>query len=73
MKFRHVNQHQNQQQNQLNTKQKYKLKLKQKFTNEIVADEKDISDENLLNYFKYQNPSFLAKDLIRTKRAKNEQ
>ena len=27
----------------------------------------------MLNYFKYQNQSFLAKDLIRAKQAKNEQ
>ena len=26
-----------------------------------------------MNYFKYQNPSFLAIDLIRAKQAKNEQ
>ena len=38
--------------------------------NEIIVDEKDINDEIFWNYFKYQNPSFLAKDLIR---AKNEQ
>ena len=25
------------------------------------------------NYFKYQNPSFLVKNLIRAKQAKNEQ
>ena len=56
------------------TKQKEsKLKLKQKFVNEIIADKKDISDEIFLNYFKYQNPSFLAKVLIRVKQAKNEQ
>ena len=27
----------------------------------------------MMNYFKYQNPSFLAKDLIRATQAKNEQ
>ena len=31
--------------------------------NAIVADEKDITDEMFWNYFKYQNPLFLAKDL----------
>ena len=41
--------------------------------NEIIADEKDINDEIFWNYFKYQNPSFLAKNLIRAKQAKNEQ
>ena len=39
----------------------------------IIADKKDISDEIFWNYFKYQNPSFLAKDLIRAKQEKNEQ
>ena len=29
------------------------------------ADEKDINNETFSNYFKYQNPSILAKDLIR--------
>ena len=38
--------------------------------NEIIADEKDINDEIFWNYFKYQNPSFLAKDLIRAKLSK---
>ena len=43
------------------TKQKrYKLKLQQEFMNEIIAEEKDINDELYRNYFKYQNPSFLA-------------
>ena len=40
---------------------------------EIIADQKDISDEIFSSYFKYQNPSFLTKDLIRAKQAKNEQ
>ena len=37
------------------------------------ADEKDINNETFSNYFKYQNPSILAKDLIRAKQSKNEQ
>ena len=41
--------------------------------NEIIADGKDINDEIFWNYFKYQNPSFLPKDLIRATQAKNEQ
>ena len=41
--------------------------------NEIVADEKNINDEIFWNYFKHQNPSFLAKDLIRAKQTINEQ
>ena len=34
---------------------------------------KDIADEIFWNYFKYQNPSFLAKDLTRAKQANNDQ
>ena len=41
--------------------------------NEIIANEKDINDQIFWNYFKYQNPLFLAKDLIRATQAKNEQ
>ena len=41
--------------------------------NEIIADKKDISHEIFWNYFKYQDPSLLAKDLIRAKQAANEQ
>ena len=40
--------------------------------NEIIANEKDINDGIFWDYFKYQNPSFLAKDLIRSMQAKNE-
>ena len=39
---------------------KCKLKLQQKVINEFLADEKDINNEIFLNYFKYQNPSFLV-------------
>ena len=41
--------------------------------NEILAYEKDINDETFWNYSKYQNPSFLAKDLIRANQFKNKQ
>ena len=41
--------------------------------NEIIADKKDINDGIFWNYFKYQNPQFLAKALITAKQAKNEQ
>ena len=41
--------------------------------NEIKPGEKDINDEIFWNYFKDQNPSFLAKDLISVTQAKNEQ
>ena len=41
--------------------------------NEIKPGEKDINDEIFWNYFKYQNPAFLTKDLISVTQAKNEQ
>ena len=40
--------------------------------NEIIADKKDINDQIFRKYFKYQNPLFLVKDLIRAKQDKNE-
>ena len=52
---------------------KSKLKLQQEFMNEVIANEKDINYEIFWNYFKYQNPSFLEKDLIKATQAKNEQ
>ena len=56
------------------TKQKKsKLKLQQEFVHKIIADGKDINHEIFWNYFQYQNPPSLAKDLIRAKEAKNEQ
>ena len=41
--------------------------------NEIIANEKDIKDQMFWNQFKYQNPSFLEKDLIIAVQAENEQ
>ena len=41
--------------------------------NEIIVDKKDIHDKIFWNHFKYYNPSFLAKDLIRATPAKNEE
>ena len=41
--------------------------------NEIIGDEKDTSDEIFQNYIRYQNPSCLAKYLLRAKQHKNEQ
>ena len=41
--------------------------------NEIIANEKDIKDQIFWNQFKYQNPSFLEKDLIIAMQAENEQ
>ena len=52
--------------------QKSKLKLQQEFIKETIANEKDINDEIFWDYFKYQNQSFLAKDLIRATQPKNE-
>ena len=34
---------------------------------------KNINDDIFWKYFKYQNASFLARDLIRTNQTKNEQ
>ena len=52
---------------------KSRLKLQQEFINEVIADKKDKNEKIFWNYFKYQNPLFLAKDLLRAKKAKNEQ
>ena len=41
--------------------------------NEIIADEEDINDEIIRNYFKYHNPPLLAKDLVTATQAKSEQ
>ena len=40
---------------------------------EIIAKEKDANYEIFWNYFKYQNPLLLEKDLIRATQTKNEQ
>ena len=40
---------------------------------EIIAKEKDVNYEIFWNYFKYQNPLLLEKDLIRATETKNEQ
>ena len=50
-----------------------KLKLQQKIMNEIIDDKKDTNNDIFWKYFQYQNPSFLAKDLIKANHAKNEQ
>ena len=46
--------------------------MQHEFRNEIIADEEDINNEIFLNYFKYQNPSSLVKDVIRANQNKNE-
>ena len=40
--------------------------------NKIIAYEEDINNEIFINYFNYQNPLRLVKDLISTKQDKNE-
>ena len=40
---------------------------------EIIAKEKDVNYEIFWNYFKYQNPLLLEKDLLRATQTKNEQ
>ena len=48
--------------------------MQQEYINEIRADEKDISDDEIFrNYFRYHNPLFFAEDVLRAKQAKNEQ
>ena len=47
--------------------------MHQEFVKEIIANERDTNDEIFWDCFKYQNPSFLGKDLIRATQAKNEQ
>ena len=39
----------------------------------LKLTKKDINDEMFWNYFKYQSLSFLEKDLLEAKQAKNEQ
>ena len=39
----------------------------------LQLTKKYINDDIFWKYFKYQNPSFLAKDLNRTNQIKNEQ
>ena len=43
------------------------------FIGEIINQEKVISSEIFNEYFGYQNPSFLAKDLIKNDQSKNKQ
>ena len=46
--------------------------MEQEFINKIVTEEKAINNDIFLDYFKYQNPSLLVKELISTKQNKNE-
>ena len=49
------------------------LKSRKEFLNEIVNEEKMINGEIFRNYFNYQNPSFLAKDLFKADQSKNDE
>ena len=58
----------------LKQKPKYRklsLKSREQFSNEIVNEEKNINEEIFRNYFKYQDPSFLVKDLFEKDKNKN--
>ena len=46
--------------------------MQPEFMNEIIANKKDINNEILLNYFKYQNPLLLAKEVISAKQDKKD-
>ena len=48
------------------------LKLRAEFLNEIVNEEKNTNEEIFRNYFKYQNPSSLVKDLFKADKNKND-
>ena len=52
---------------------KSKLKLQQEIMNKVIANKKRCKFWISWNYIKYQNPSFLAKDLTRVTEAKYEQ
>ena len=58
---------------ELTKHKKFKLKVKQEFMKDIIANKKNKNDGIFWNYVKYENPSFLAKDLIRAAQAKNEE
>ena len=88
IKFQQQNQNQNQNYNwklqpelKLESKPKSKpdskhrkssLKLREEFFNEVVDEEKYINEEIFRNYFKYQTPSSLVKDLFKAEGNKNE-
>ena len=46
--------------------------MKLQLTRNEIFDKYLINNEIFLDYFKYQNPSFLVKDLISAKQNKNE-
>ena len=55
-------------------KKKYlKKNSNESFLNEIRNDEENINDKIFIKYFGYQNPSFLAKNLVKANEFKNNQ
>ena len=40
--------------------------------NKVTADKQDINNKIFLDYFKYQSPSFLVKDLISAQQNKDQ-
>ena len=49
------------------------FKSSKNFVNEIRGKEKYANNEIFKEYFGYQNPSFIAKDLLKANQAKNNQ
>ena len=47
--------------------------MHENFISKIENDEKKINNEIFKKYFRYQNPSFLGKDLYKVDQAKNEE
>ena len=51
---------------------KSSLKSHEEFLNEIVNEEKYINEKIFRDYFRYQNPSSLVKDLFRANKNNND-
>ena len=51
---------------------KSSLKSHEEFLNEIVNEEKYINENIFRDYFRYQNPSSLVKDLFRANKNNND-
>ena len=45
--------------------------MHEEFLNEFVDEEKNINEVIFENYLKYQNPSYLAKHLLKARKNKN--
>ena len=52
---------------------KHSLKSREEFLNKIVNEEIIINEEMFRNYFNYQNPSSLTKDLFKADISKNNE